>query len=198
MFRLGPVPALAVKPCSRATVSQSLTRRCRGVCSLEGFRSHVPAVVLRVSWDSLGMLIFLRRSLLLFALSMVPWSLSTALKVAQFRCDCSTSKTLTERVIPICSSSKWIEKVPRTCSICSFPLVTLISLRWFLLLFAFKLVQKCKSVEFGRLSSTICWSCIDLVHLLLGVLLSMVPSSTMHFRAMLGYTCLDTQRVDSS
>ena len=53
-------------------------------------------------------------------------------------------------------------------------------------------------VEFGRLSSTICWSCIDLVHLLLGVLLSMVPSSTMHFRTMLGYTCLDTQRVDSS
>ena len=27
------------------TVSRFLTGRCRGVCSLKGFRSHVPAVV---------------------------------------------------------------------------------------------------------------------------------------------------------
>ena len=48
-------------------------------------------------FDSLGMLISLRRSLLLFALSVVPWSLSTALRVAQFRSDCSPSSTCRTR-----------------------------------------------------------------------------------------------------
>ena len=56
------------------------------------------------------MLIFLRWSLLLFALSMAPWSLSTALRVAQFVVDCIEGcavqtvtvlrQILAERVIP--------------------------------------------------------------------------------------------------
>ena len=41
---------LSKATCVPAAVSRFLTRRCRGVCSLKGFRSHVPAVVLRVSW----------------------------------------------------------------------------------------------------------------------------------------------------
>ena len=57
----------------------------------------------------------------------------------------------------------------------------------------YKLVQKCKSVEFlGRPSSTICWSYIDRLCICSWVCSCRwsIPS-TMRFRTMLAYTCQD-------